>query len=385
MSEKNYDVVIIGAGSVGVPTAMFLAEAGFNVLALDEMPSHGQGCNKAAIGGIRATHSDVSKIHICQKSLDIFSTWQARYGDDISWYKGGYSFVAYTPEEEQTFKELLKIQHKHGLNIQWLNREDMLELVPSLNPEGLIGGTFSPDDGSASPLQSSCAFHRRAKELGAKFHYNEKVVDIIVENDRVKGVQTNKDTYSTAIVINAAGGMAREVAQMAGLDVQVQPESHEAGITEPLAHFMEPMIVDIRRAPGSANYYFYQHDTGAIIFCITPEPPILGTDTRETSVFLPQVAKRMVDLMPILANARVRRVWRGLYPMTPDGFPIVGKDREVEGYIHAVGMCGQGFMLGPGLATYLVKLIEDDLDEERREVLEGLSPYRKFGGEEKLQ
>jgi sarcosine oxidase, subunit beta len=66
------------------------------------------------------------------------------------------------------------------------------------------------------------------------------------------------------------------------------------------------------------------------------------------------VAQRMVDLMPRLANIKVRRTWRGLYPMTPDGSPIVGWARSVEGYLHAVGMCGQGFMLGPGVGALLV-------------------------------
>jgi sarcosine oxidase subunit beta len=93
----------------------------------------------------------------------------------------------------------------------------------------------------------------------------------------------------------------------------------------------------------------------------------------------------MVDLMPRLANVRVRRTWRGSYPMTPDGFPVVGRVRELQGYINAVGMCGQGFMLGPGLATYLVKIVQDDLTAEDEEVLAGLALNRDFGGEEKLK
>jgi sarcosine oxidase subunit beta len=145
------------------------------------------------------------------------------------------------------------------------------------------------------------------------------------------------------------------------------------------------MVVDIRPTKGSANFYFYQHHTGQIIFCITPSPAILGTDRRETSEFLPMVARRMVDIMPRLKNIKVRRTWRGLYPMSADGAPIVGKMKEVEGFVQAVGMCGQGYMLGPGLATYLVKLITDDMDDDAREVFEVLSPYRDFGGVEKLK
>ncbi|MDP1142734.1 hypothetical protein, partial [Klebsiella pneumoniae] len=67
------------------------------------------------------------------------------------------------------------------------------------------------------------------------------------------------------------------------------------------------MVVDLRRVPGSSNYYFYQYDTGQVVFCVSPEPLIRGTDHRETSVFLPQVARRMVDLWPRLAALKVRR------------------------------------------------------------------------------
>ena len=148
--------------------------------------------------------------------------------------------------------------------------------------------------------------------------------------------------------INAGGAWAKTVAASAGLDIPVVPDSHEAGVTEPMAAFMRPMVVDIRPAAGSKNYYFYQHRPGAVVFCITPEPPIVGTDRRETSEYLPMIARRMVGLMPRLANIKVRRTWRGLYPMTPDGSPIVGWAASVQGYVHAVGMCGQGYMLGPG-------------------------------------
>jgi sarcosine oxidase subunit beta len=385
MTTKVYDAIIIGAGSVGLPTAFFLAQAGLNPLVIDQFASPGQGSNKAAIGGIRATHSDPTKIRLCIESIEIFSTWQETYGDNIEWYKGGYSFVAYREREEHILKDLLKIQQAHGLDIHWLNRDDLLEVLPALNQEGLIGGTYSPGDGSASPMLTAHAFYIRARERGAEFRFRERVTGIIRRRGKVVGVRTDQGGYATETVINTAGPWARTVAQMAGLDVAVAPDSHEAGITEPVERFLEPMVVDIRPAAGSKNYYFYQHAPGPIVFCITPEPPIVGTDRRETSTFLPMIAPRMVDLMPKLANIKVRRTWRGLYPMTPDGFPIVGRARELEGYIYAVGMCGQGYMLGPGVGALLTRLVQDELTPEDKEGLETLSPYREFGREEKLK
>jgi len=384
-SQNSYEVIIIGAGSVGTPTALFLAEAGFKVLVIDRNPSSGQGSNKRAIGGLRATHSDPAKIRLSLRSLDIISSWKEKYGDDLEWYKGGYCFVAYREEEEKTLQEVLPLQKSLGLNIDWLEAQELRRLLPDLNPRGLRGGTLSPDDGHASPLLANEAFYRRARAAGAEFKFKENVTNLVIESGKIKGVVTDQDRYGAEVVINAAGAWAAEVARMAGVEIPVTPDSHEAAVTEPVQRFFHPMIVDLRPADGLANYYFYQHATGQVIFCITPSPSLWGFDVRETSQFLPMVSKRMIDLMPRLKNIRVRRTWRGLYPMTPDGFPIVGWTREVEGFLLAAGMCGQGFMLGPGLAELLTRIVAGQPQPADEEILSYLSPYRSFVSEEKLK
>ncbi|HEX6974542.1 MAG TPA: FAD-dependent oxidoreductase [Vicinamibacterales bacterium] len=385
MPPRAYDAVVIGAGSVGLPTALALQEAGLSTLVIDQFASPGQGSNKAAIGGIRATHSAPGKIRLSLESLRIFSTWQQCYGDDIEWCQGGYVFVAYREQEERALKDLLQVQQHYGLNIRWLDRGAMRKLLPHIDAQDLRGGTWSPEDGSASPLLSSAAFYRRAVELGVHFRFGERVTGIVLRRGAVIGVRTDKGGYATNTVVNASGAWARPLAQSAGLDTPVVPDSHEAGITEPVARFFEPMIVDIRPSPGSRNYYFYQHKPGGIVFCITPDPPILGTDRRETSAYLPMIARRMVGLMPKLANVKVRRTWRGLYPMTPDGAPVLGWSKTVEGYVHAEGMCGQGYMLGPGVGAVLSRMIRGEATADDRMILHELRPDRDFGGTEALK
>jgi sarcosine oxidase subunit beta len=382
----SYDVIVIGAGSVGVPAALAMGKAGVRVLVLDRFASQGQGSQKAAIGGIRATHSDPAKIRLCLRSLEIVSTWEKIYGHNVEWSKGGYSFVAYREREEKVLKDLLAVQHRYGLSIDWLDRKELLAVVPDLNPNGLIGGTFSPDDGHCSTILMGHAFYDEAKKAGAEFCYNAPVTAIRVRGGRVVTVTTPRGEFGADVVLNAAGPWAREVGSLVGLDHPVTPDSHEGGITEPVAHFLTPMLVDTRPAPGSANYYFFQLRSGQVVFCITPSPSLWGTDRRETSAFLPMVSQRMVDLVPRLANLRVRRTWRGLYPMTPDGSPLVGWSREVEGYLMAIGMCGQGFMLGPGLGELLARMVtQNRLSPEDEEILDILSPYRPFRAEEALK
>lgn len=387
---KNYDVIIIGAGSVGVPAAMSLAKNKVKVLVIDSLASPGQGQNKKAIGGIRATHSDKGKIATGLRSIEIFSTWKQIHGDDIGWLSNGYSFPAYTDEDEKKLKSLMKIQKSFNLDIEWLSPKQYLEKVPGINLKNLKGATYSSKDGSASPLLAINAFYFKSLEYGAQYKFREKVKDITIVNDKQIIIKTSKDEYCAEKVINAAGNYGRQVGQMTGLDLPVTPDSHEGAITEPVQRFFGPMIVDLRplHDPGtqdSANFYFYQNNEGQVIFCLTPKHLITGTQSESTSVFLPQVAKRMVTLFPKLANLKVRRTWRGQYPMTPDGFPIVGETKEFKNFINAIGMCGQGYMLGPGLGELLTRIVTCQLTENDIDILQHFNLYRNFTESEQFK
>jgi sarcosine oxidase subunit beta len=379
-SSSKYDAIVIGAGSVGVPVALSLAQQGQSVLVLDSGSSVGQGENKHAIGGIRATHSDTSKIITAMRSLEIVSSWKELYGDEIEWIEGGYLFVVYNKNDAKTLKSILPFQRNYGLVIDWVGPDKVEELVPGINNIGLLGGIYSPHDGNMSPLLLINAYARRCAEHDVAFGYNETVNNILVENKTVTGVVTNKGRYESNVVINAAGAYAAEVAAMAQPDLKVPiiSESHEAGITEPVKPFFQPMVVDMRPAPGSKNYYFYQNSQGQIVFCITPQPPYLGTDIRCTSIFLPQIAKRMINLVPRLQYIKVRRCWRGLYPMTPDGQPIIDEVKDIKGFYIVGGMCGQGLMLGPGVGELVGRMVIGKLTAQDKIVLEGFSLYRDF-------
>ncbi len=385
LSSPCYDVIIIGSGSLGTPTAFYLADAGLKVLTLESVPSVGQGSNKRAIGGIRATHSDPAKIRLCQRSIEIISTFKDRFGIDIEWDQCGYSFVAYTEREQKKLQELLPLQKSFGLINDWYDQKEILNIVPDLNPNGLLGGTFSPNDGSASPLLVNHVYYTQAVEKGARFHFNEPVIELVVEKNKITKVITSIAKYSSGVVINATGSSAAQIGAMAGIYLPVKPDSHEAAITEPVARFLGPMIVDIQPAPGSSNFYFYQHISGQVIFCITPNPNAWGHDVNETSSFLPMVARRMIEIMPRLKNIRVRRTWRGLYPMTPDGLPIIGLAPEVDNFLQGVGLCGQGFMLGPACGELITRIIKKSVNIVDQQTLEIISPTRNFSGEELLK
>ena len=354
---KTYDIVIAGAGSIGVPLAWQLGEKGFKVAVIDQEASWGRGQNRAAIGGLRATHSDAAKIKICLESIEIVSTLKERYGIDNEWYKGGYLYVAYTEEQRSAFLSLLKLQKEAGLDIDWIEPEAVEKLSPGIRREGLLGGTFSPRDGFASPLMTNTGFHKLAMDAGVDFSFNTRIDGVTMDGDKVASISAGGETWQAPLFINAAGAEAADLASLAGVDLPIHPDCHEAGVTEPVERFMEPMLVDTRPDAESGNYYFYQANTGQVVFCITPRPQIWGRDKGSTSSFLPLCVRRMLELYPRLRNLRVRRTWRGMYPMTPDGLPIVGYPEKAKNFLQAVGMCGQGFMIGAGLGKILAETI----------------------------
>jgi sarcosine oxidase subunit beta len=379
-----YDVVIAGAGSVGTPLSYFCAKKGLKVAVVEREASWGRGQNRAAIGGIRASHSDPAKMRICRESLAIASTFEEKLGFDIEWRRGGYLYVAYDEEHDRSLHELLAVQKGVGLDIDWIGPARVAELCPGISTEGLRGGTLSPEDGYASPLMTSTAFHTLAMRAGVDFYFGEEVRGFELDGKRITSMTTDKGRYAGALFVDAAGAYGADVAAMAGVNVPVRPDCHEAGVTDPVERFMEPMLVDLRTDGESANYYFYQAATGQVVFCITPRPSKWGIDKDSTSGFLPLCVRRMVELYPRLRNLKVRRTWRGMYPMTPDGQPIVGYAREAENLLLAVGMCGQGYMLGIGLGSVLSSAIADK-SREYDFIFEQLSPYRKYEGMEKLE
>lgn len=378
--DKSYDVIIVGSGSVGVPSAYYLARKGLKVLVLEKRAASGQGDNKAAIGGVRATHSDPAKILLCSRSLDVVSNWKEMHGTDIGWKEGGYAFPVYDEGLKNSLTGLFPLQHRHNLEIDWVDTESMKELIPGISDEGLLGGTYSPNDGQVSPLKLPVAIQREAEKLGVHFHFNEQVLSYEVTSGKVVGVRTDKGAYATNRIVIATGSNASDDGNMLGINIPVQPDSHEAGITAPVKPFLKPLVVDMR--PGvegkTANFYFGQNDEGQIIFCYTPRELFVGDNRESLSEFLPILAGRMISLMPRLQHLLVRRVWRGCYPMTPDGVPIVDNVAGIEGLTLAVGMCGQGFMLGLGVGQEVASLVFEGVTSLPDEVHQKLLYGRDF-------
>ncbi len=393
---RSSDVVILGAGAIGLGLAHALSRdpqvqsGARRVLILDVNGAPGQGDLKHAIGGVRGCMSSLAKMHVMQTSLERFRNWRNDTHDDIEWKQGGYLFVAYTEEMQAQLKLLAEVHATYNYETAYISPREVCSLVPGIQSDGLLGGLYSPQDGSCSPMLYAASAHRVAAECkGVEFKFNTPVVKLIIDDeDHIVGVLTaNNERFLAPTVVNCLGAFSNAILPEK-CRLPLQPDSHEAGITEPVhGGLFSPMVIDSSpdADTGTASFYFYQNSRGQVVFCATPDPPIEGWASCETSAFLPAVAERMIKLLPRLGPIHVRRTWRGLYPQTPDGNPLVGWDDHIAGLCHATGLCGHGFMMAPGLGEVVARLVLDETTEQDNEILDEFKPSRAMETCEKLK
>ena len=352
--NQAVDAIVIGGGIIGLAAAFHLAKRGPKVLLL-EKKYPGSGSTGRCIGGIRQQFSTPGAIRLMRESVRQFRQMKEEFGFSVEYFEGGYLFLAHDSQRLETFKTILPLQKSLGLNVQILDADACLKIAPQLNPVGLLGGIFSPEDGQAYPFKVIEGYIQEIKKLDSQVRFFSEVKEIIVQNHAVKGVKTvNGETFLADTILNAAGPWAQEVGQMAGLELPIAPEEHEAFITDRVPPLFATMVVDYR----SDGCYFYQRSNGQVIGCYSPVPNKPGIITESSLEFLVEMSKRTVRLVPELASARVIRHWGGCYSMTPDGSPFIDKT-EIKGFFVANGMCGHGFMFAPAIGRYISEIILD--------------------------
>jgi sarcosine oxidase subunit beta len=139
---------------------------------------------------------------------------------------------------------------------------------------------------------------------------------------------------------------------MLGIEIPTEPHRHEIAVTEALKTFLEPMIISVTN-----GYYFSQSLRGEIVGGIGDDHEEPTYSTASSPDFLFRYAAALRQTFPALGNVRIIRQWAGLYDVSPDARPILGAVDGMEGYYHACGFSGHGFMLSPMVAKLLTELI----------------------------
>ena len=357
MTTETADVVIVGGGIVGSSIAYHLTEAGCrDVLVLEREAHQGQGSTGKSMGGVRAQFATDVNIRMSLYSIDFFAAFDERVGHPADYQPHGYLFVA-TCERHLAYLEANRArQAALGLkNVSLVTREEILEMVPQLRGDDILGGTFCPTDGFVDPHSVMMGFMLRARERGARLWLGAEVTGIDLEGGRVTGVRTTRGRVQTGTVVNAAGPWAAGVARLAGEELPVEPLRRQLVPTEPFADLPArfPMVIDM-----STGFHFRREGARILLAWNDPEETP-GFKSDFDPAFVEKILTRAASRVPCLAEAQVNagRAWAGLYEMTPDHHAVIGRAPNVGGLFLANGFSGHGVMHSPATGRILSDLV----------------------------
>ena len=367
------DVVIVGGGVMGCSLAYHLAARKLDVVVL-ERDRLGSGSTARNAGGVRQQFSSEVNVQIGMRSVAMLERFEEEIGVPADFRQVGYLMLLTRPSEVEEFRALMELWHRLGLaEARWVDGEGIGELVPALNHEDVLGATFCPTDGIASPDAVTMGYAAAARRLGARLREGVTVTGIAVDSGRVTGVRTAAGEISTRAVFDCAGPWSRAIGEMAGVEVPVEPYRRHIWVTDHLPEVgrQTPMTVDF-----TTSFYFHPEGDG-VLFGMSDrdEAPTFSTEINEG--FLERVTEVGLHRLPALERAGIRTAWAGLYEVTPDHQAILGPHPEVAGLWCACGFSGHGFMQAPAVGEQLAQL----LVEGRSEIdLSPLEPGRFASG-----
>ncbi len=353
---KTADVVIIGGGVMGTSTAYHLALKGCrNVLLLERESFFGMQATGKCAGGIRYQFGTEINVRLSLLSLPMLGRFEEELEQPIDLRYCGYLFLLTTEEDVTAFRQQVEMQHRLGVGTEWLGPAQIAEMVPLINLEGVLGGTFHAGDGLADPNSVVQGYVSGARRLGAKLLNDVEVADIRVEGGRVQGVVTDQGEVATPVVVNAAGPWAGVVGKMAGVDIPIVPVRRQIVVTGPISEVPPDFPFTIDFAP---SLYFHHEGRGILTGMSNHDEPVgfgQSVDEEWELVHLEAAMQRL----PILERAGLASRWAGLYENSPDAHPILGCIPEVERFYCIGGFSGHGFQHGPACGLLLAEEILD--------------------------
>jgi sarcosine oxidase subunit beta len=352
--RKTADVVIIGAGISGLAIGVHLAKKGVKDIVILEKTFPGNGATGRCGAGIRMQWGVELNCLLSKFSVEYFENVNEilKNDVDVEFWQGGYLIGAKDELEAEQFRKNVTLQNSLGIESSYLSPEEAKDVMPHLDVSHIKAATFCGRDGHLNPFKTVEAFVKAAMDLGIDIEKNTTVTGIEKTGGRVSGVKTDKGDIKAPIVVNAAGGWSKQMAELAGADLPVYSRRHQILVTEPVEPLQSAMFMGF-----GLNIYIQQVPHGPFIMGRgdADEP----TDLRMTSSwkFLNDMAETVTTLMPRLARLKVVRQWAGLYNMTSDAQPIYDEAPEAKGFYHACGFSGHGFMLAPATGQLMSELI----------------------------
>ncbi len=342
---ERAEIVIIGAGVMGLSIGYHLANRGLDDLIVVERSYLAAGASGRNGGGIRQQWSTELNIRLMQESVTRCQRFARELGVNVWFRQGGYLFLARTAAQVERLKRNVALQHRCGLSTRMLDAGGISNIVPEIDTDGVLAAAYNATDGVLFPWPFLWGYSKRIIEKGGQIFTGTDVVGIDVDTGMQGGefrVHTSRGTVRAKRVINAAGAWSGDIARMVGVALPTYPIRHEICSSEPLKPFLGPMVSEL-----DSGLYFSQSMRGEIVGGISmhDEGPTISMGSRLR--FLSHYAHRLTTLMPVLRDIKVLRQWAGPYDMSPDGNPILGHPAAVPNFFLACGFVGHGFMMAP--------------------------------------
>lgn len=370
----HYDAIVIGAGLTGVATSYYLAKGGASTLVLERQQiNRGASGQNAGSLHFQLEHRLIEHAGELNEELSFYAAlarlaiadWRAlqpELGDNIELEMTGGLMLAESPAQMQTLERKASIESAQGLQVTLLDRSEVLAKAPYLS-DSIFGALYCPDEGHCNPRLLSHAFARKAESAGTRFQMETEVTGLQREGDRwlittSSGVESDKQTHTADVVVNAAGAWSAQIACMANLHLPVFPVGLIISVTEKVPAIMDHLIQHVGR-----KLSLKQVDDGNLIIgggwsARLPQKNGTWQDDYRAILDIGELQKNLATargVMPIIENLHVLRSWTGTTGITPDQLPIIGDIAQAQGFYAAVG--GSGFTYGPTYAKLLAELI----------------------------
>lgn len=345
---KRPSIIVIGAGIIGASCAYFLSKKGAEVHVLEQHPAPAMESSGKSAAGIRQQFSRAENIRFSRYSAEFFANFSEIIGAESGYHKVGYLFL-FQEAARQKWQQQHALQRKLGATVELLTPEQVAARFPYVNSE-IAGASFGAEDGTLDPHGITMGFLRKAQQQGAKATFSAQVTMLQSRADGWQ-VYTSQGDFHADVVLNATGAFADTLAQMAGFRLPVQPYRRNVYVTAPVEDFPHPTPLMIDDATG----VWLRSEGKRFIMGLSNAQEVAGNNQSVDWVWLETLLEHALPRFPFLEQVGLdeRACWAGLYAITPDHLPILGKMPEMAGLYNACGFSGHGVQHAPAVGLVL--------------------------------
>jgi dimethylglycine dehydrogenase len=367
--ESHAKVVIIGGGVVGCSILFHLAKFGWKDVVLLERSELTSGSSWHAAGQIHTISSDPNISRLQGYTINLYKEIEETSGQSVGMHATGGFYLASNQDWYDYLKRERSKARYMGLDQEFISVEEAARRHPLIDPSHYIAALWDPLDGDIDPSGVTYAYAKSARVHGANYHTNTPVLETNQRPDGSWDVVTPEGTINAEMIVNAGGLWAREVAQLAGVHLPVQPMEHHYLITDTIPEIAER---GDERLPAGIDYegnmYFRQERDGLLLGTYEPRgtpwsvdgtPQDFGHELLEPK--LEHIEDRLAigfERIPALQRAGIKNIVNGPFTFGPDGNPLIGPVPGMRNYWVAVGVMA-GFCQGGGVGMCLAEWMID--------------------------